>query len=111
MASKITFVFLVVVVINCAMMLSMPTAEAHNFLPCVITNDCEYHHCSSGTVLCVNRQCHCSRSSTHQTKLDNLKKMDYAKKCKWTKDCDPRMRFTCVSGSYMCFDGLCTCTN
>ncbi|KAG7558689.1 hypothetical protein ISN45_Aa05g003240 [Arabidopsis thaliana x Arabidopsis arenosa] len=111
MASKITFFFFIALVIDCAMMVTTQTAEAQIFLPCVTTKDCEYLHCSSGTALCVNRQCQCSRSSTHQTKLDNLKTMDYAKKCKWTQDCDPRMRFTCVSGSYMCFDGLCTCTN
>ncbi|XP_010425191.1 PREDICTED: defensin-like protein 295 [Camelina sativa] len=109
MASKITSFFLIALVIASAMMVTMPTTvEAQIFLPCRTTVDCDYLHCSSGTALCVNRQCQCT---THQTKLDNLKKMDHAKKCKLTKDCDPRMRFTCVSGSYMCFDGLCICTN
>ncbi|CAH2045530.1 unnamed protein product [Thlaspi arvense] len=109
MASKITFFILLALVIACAMMVSIPTAEAQVFLPCNTTKDCEYVHCSSGSALCVNRQCQCP--STHQPKLDNFNTMRQARRCKLTSDCDPRMRYTCVSGSYMCFDGYCTCTN
>ncbi|ESQ32939.1 hypothetical protein EUTSA_v10005337mg [Eutrema salsugineum] len=112
MASKMAFSFLLALVIACAMTVRIPNAEAQIFLPCQTTKDCEYLHCSSGTPLCVNKQWQCTISLTHQAKLDNLKNpMTHAQTCKSTNDCDPRMRFTCASRSYMCFDGLCTCTN
>nr|VDD26009.1 unnamed protein product [Brassica oleracea] len=113
MASKITFVVLLAFVIACAMTMSVAKAGAKIFLPCKTTKDCEYLRCSSGTPLC-NGQCQCTISSTHEARLDDLEtKKNNAKTCKLTTDCDPRIRthFNCLKRSYMCFDGLCTCTN
>ncbi|CAH8266687.1 unnamed protein product [Arabidopsis lyrata] len=73
MASKITFFFLSALVIAYALMVSIPTAEAQIFLPCKTNKDCEYFHCSSGTPLCIMRQCTCTISSTHQAKLENYR--------------------------------------
>ncbi|XP_018438790.1 defensin-like protein 295 [Raphanus sativus] len=112
MASNITFVVLLAFVLACAMPMSIPKAGAQLFLPCKTTKDCEYYYCSSGRPLCVSTQCQCTISSTHEARLDDIKtKKNNAKACKLTTDCDPRMKFTCASRSYMCFDGLCTCTN
>ncbi|CAN8232056.1 unnamed protein product [Cochlearia groenlandica] len=108
MASKITFFFLLAILISCKCSI-MVSIEAQISLPCKTTKDCEYFHCSSGTTsLCVKRQCQCSQ----QAKVNDQKtEQSYEKKCKLTSDCDPRMRSTCVSGSYMCFEGYCTCTH
>ncbi|CAN8266558.1 unnamed protein product [Cochlearia groenlandica] len=109
MASKITFFFLLAIVFACTTMMCV---DAQIFLPCKTTKDCEYLHCSSGTPLCVKRQCTCTLAATlQQAKLNDQKTNSYRKKCKLTSDCDPRIRSTCVSGSYMCFEGYCTCTN
>ncbi|KAG7558690.1 hypothetical protein ISN45_Aa05g003250 [Arabidopsis thaliana x Arabidopsis arenosa] len=120
MASKITIFFLLALVIACTMMVRIPTANAEVFLPCKTTDDCEnlscsgdeceYLPCSGRPALCIKGQCKCTVSLTHQAKLDNLRKMNDAKTCKQTSDCDPRMRYSCVSGSYICLNGFCTCT-
>ncbi|KAF8097176.1 hypothetical protein N665_0293s0026 [Sinapis alba] len=109
MASNITFVVLLAFVIACGMTMSIPKTRAQIFLACKTMKDCEYLNCSNGTPLCLNGQCQCTISSTH----DDIKRMkkNNGKTCKLTTDCDPRMNFTCVSKSYMCFDGICTCTN
>ncbi|ESQ32938.1 hypothetical protein EUTSA_v10005651mg [Eutrema salsugineum] len=109
MASNIIFFFSLTLVIAGAMMVSTPTAKAQISHPCKTTKDCEYLHCSSGTPLCVKRQCQCSVSVTRQAKIDNLITMSNEQTCKSTSDCDPHMKTTCVSGSYMCFNGFCTC--
>ncbi|RID75945.1 hypothetical protein BRARA_B02955 [Brassica rapa] len=111
MASKITFFFLLALVISCATMVSIPTVEAQVFLPCKTAKDCEYLHCSSGTGQCVKSQCQCSGSLTRKAKIDSFKTTSYAQTCKVTSDCDPSMKRSCVSGSYMCFNGFCTCTH
>ncbi|CAN7002510.1 hypothetical protein Bca4012_051844 [Brassica carinata] len=111
MTSKITFFFLIALVISCATMVSIPTVEAQVFLPCKTTKDCEYLHCSSGTGQCVKSQCQCSGSLTRTAKIDGFKTTSYAQTCKVTSDCDPRMKPSCLSGSYMCFNGFCTCTH
>ncbi|CAH2045532.1 unnamed protein product [Thlaspi arvense] len=101
MASKIIFFILL-------LSLSLVT-EAQVSLPCDTQRDCIFIHCSVWLTLCINRQCQCL--STYQAKLDNLKTMSYVQTCKSMSDCDPRMKSTCVSGSYMCFEGYCTCAH
>ncbi|CAH2045536.1 unnamed protein product [Thlaspi arvense] len=100
MASKITFFILLALVI---------ASEAQVYLPCHTQRDCVQIHCYGLPSFCINKQCVCPQ--THQAKLDSLKTMSNAQTCKLTSDCDPRMRSTCVSGSYVCFEGYCTCAH
>lgn len=91
-------------------MVSIASADAELVLPCKTTNDCENLPCSGRPPLCIKGQCRCTPSLAHQAKLDNLRTMENAKTCKQTSDCDPSMKYSCVSGSYMCVNGFCTCT-
>ncbi|AEC05786.1 Defensin-like protein 296 [Arabidopsis thaliana] len=110
MASKITIFFVLALVVVCTMMVCIPTATAELVLPCKTTYDCVNLPCLGRPPLCINGQCKCTTTLTHQAKLDNLRTMNDAKTCKYTSDCDPRMRYSCVSGSYICLNGFCTCT-
>ncbi|CAH8334813.1 unnamed protein product [Eruca vesicaria subsp. sativa] len=92
-----------------ATMVSVPTAEAQVFLPCKTSRDCGYLHCSSGTGHCVKSQCQCSDSMT--AKSDNFKPTNYAQPCNKTSDCDPRYEPICVTGSYLCYYGHCSCVH
>ncbi|XP_010514163.1 PREDICTED: defensin-like protein 296 [Camelina sativa] len=110
MASKIIVFSLLALVVAYTMMVSIPIAEAELVFPCKTTYDCESPlPCSGRPSQCIKGQCKCTVPLTHQEKLDNLITMDDAKTCKLTSDCDPRMKYSCSSGSYMCVNGVCTC--
>ncbi|XP_023639128.1 defensin-like protein 296 [Capsella rubella] len=109
MASKITIFVLLALVVACTMMVSIPAADAELVYPCKTTYDCENFPCSGRSSQCIKGQCRCTTLLTNQAKLENQRTMDNAQTCKLTSDCDPRMKYSCPSGSYMCVNGLCTC--
>ncbi|KAL0692879.1 hypothetical protein Bca4012_060059 [Brassica carinata] len=97
MASKITFFLLLALVIACATMVRVPTAEAQ--VECKRVSDCKINLlCKVGeTKQCVHNQCICAPKPEIR-----------GESCLTTRDCDVTM---CLGHGYMkCVDGFCTCT-
>ncbi|KAF8049744.1 hypothetical protein N665_2127s0004 [Sinapis alba] len=94
MVSKITFFLLLALVIACATMVSVPTAEAKD---CTTTTDCPILLCKiEERGECVDNQCKC----------DPIPQI-HGQSCRTTQDCDATI---CDSLLNKCVDGSCTCT-
>ncbi|CAN6856182.1 unnamed protein product, partial [Brassica oleracea] len=84
------------------------TMVSGQFQHCTTIRDCTINLlCKIGeTEQCFDNQCKCAPTPQIQVKLKskNLKTTNCAQTCKVTSDCDPSMKPSCVSGSYICFN-------